>query len=161
MTVTSGGQGTGTEVVVRLPTLDQPAGPPVPEPSTAPGVAPRRILIIEDNPDSRETLRLLLAGDGHQVETADDGPAGLERLRAARPHIALVDLGLPGMDGYQVARAVRLEMGPDPYLIAVTGYGRARDVERAREAGFDAHLVKPVDFGHLRGLIAGMTRRVP
>jgi PAS domain S-box-containing protein len=153
--VRSEGPGQGAEFIVRLPERKPPvvapdSSDPEPLPST-----PKRILVIEDNADARETLRLLLSRDGHAVEIAEDGTTGLEKLRTGRPEIALIDVGLPGMDGYQVARAATLEP-PEarPYLVAVTGYGQSRDVERAREAGFDAHLVKPVQFAQLRRMIA-------
>ena len=118
-------------------------------------LARRRVLVIEDHPDTRESLRLLLEQQGHDVEDADDGIEGLEKLLATRPEIALVDVGLPGLDGYAIARAVRT--GGDagvPYLIAVTGYGQPADRRRALEAGFDAHLVKPVGTDELRRALA-------
>jgi CheY-like chemotaxis protein len=120
---------------------------------------PKRILVIEDDADAREMMRLLLSRDGHHVEVAEDGFSGIERLRTLRPEIALIDVGLPGMDGYEVARVTRSD-SPDtrPYLVAVTGYGQARDVELAHEAGFDAHLVKPVQFAELRRLITDTPR---
>jgi CheY-like chemotaxis protein len=115
---------------------------PVSSGSPAPG---RSVLIIEDHDDAREALRALLELEGHRVEAAASGPHGLEMARRRPPDVALVDIGLPEVDGYEVARRFRA-MGPQrPYLIALTGYGNPDDVKRAREAGFDAHLLKPVD----------------
>jgi signal transduction histidine kinase/ActR/RegA family two-component response regulator len=108
-------------------------------------VAPRRVLVIEDNVDSREMLQALLSNLGHEVHQAPDGPAGLDAARKLEPDVVLIDVGLPGLDGYEVARRIRLGGGRRPILIALTGYGMPEDRERAREAGFDVHLVKPVE----------------
>ena len=104
------------------------------------------ILLIEDNPDARETLRLLLELDGHRVAAADTGENGI-KLALERPFsVALIDIGLPDVDGYHVAQRIRASPGGDRIiLVAFTGYGRPEGIRRAREAGFDAHLVKPVD----------------
>jgi CheY-like chemotaxis protein len=103
-----------------------------------------RILVIEDHPDGRETLRLLLEILGHQVEVAADGLEGVEKALALRPDVALVDIGLPVLNGYQVARQLRATLGRRPFLIAQTGYGRSEDRQRVLAAGFDVHLIKPV-----------------
>jgi CheY-like chemotaxis protein len=103
----------------------------------------RRVLIIEDNPDGRESLRLLLELSGYQVEVAEDGHAGLCKALAWRPDAALVDIGLPLIDGYQVARRVRAALGEGVRLIAVTAYRSPWDRDMAFLAGFDAHLPKP------------------
>jgi CheY-like chemotaxis protein len=117
---------------------------------------PRDILIIEDNADAAATLRSLLQLAGHRVRVARDGPEGLEALKARCPDVALIDLGLPRIDGYEVARRARemIEGQPRPMLIAVTGYGLPEDRRRTFEAGFDGHLVKPVDLAELRALLA-------
>lgn len=107
--------------------------------------AGRSILIIEDHDDAREALRALLELEGHHVAAADTGPRGLEMATQHPPEIALVDIGLPEVDGYEVARRLRGLGTRCPYLIALTGYGQPDDVKRARDAGFDAHLLKPVD----------------
>jgi CheY-like chemotaxis protein len=113
------------------------------------------VLLIEDNAGNRETLRMLLQLWGHQVEVAEDGRQGLDGLLAARPDVAVVDIGLPGLDGYEVARRVRRSpAGAGIFLIALTGYGQPDDHRRAFEAGFDAFLVKPVDPGTLARLLA-------
>jgi CheY-like chemotaxis protein len=103
------------------------------------------VLLIEDNADARDALRTLLELDGYVVETAADGLSGLDLARTKMPAIALVDIGLPGLDGYEVARRMRRLPVPPARLIALTGYSDAADRQRAKEAGFDAHVVKPVD----------------
>jgi CheY-like chemotaxis protein len=114
----------------------------------------RFILIVEDNDDAREALRMLLELDGHLVEAAAEGTQALEITRAKDPDIALVDIGLPGIDGYEVARRIRAGNGRRPLLIALTGYGQPEDKRRAAEAGFDSLLVKPVDPAALTELLA-------
>jgi CheY-like chemotaxis protein len=120
--------------------------------SSAP--AGRSILIVEDNADARDALRLLLELDGHTVEAVAEGQQALELARAKDPDIALVDIGLPGIDGYEIARRVRARDARRPVLIALTGYGQPEDRRRATEAGFDEMLVKPVDPGALTELLA-------
>jgi two-component system, sensor histidine kinase len=114
----------------------------------------RFILIVEDNDDAREALRMLLELDGHVVEAAAEGMQALEITRAKDPDVALVDIGLPGIDGYEVARRIRAAGGRRPLLIALTGYGQPEDKRRAAEAGFDSLLVKPVDPAALTDLLA-------
>jgi signal transduction histidine kinase/CheY-like chemotaxis protein len=157
----SAGPGQGSEFVIRLPLRAVgAAAPAAPAPAEAIPHPRRRVLIVEDNPDGRETLRLLLQLDGHQVEVAPDGPLGVKKALAWRPDVALIDIGLPGLDGYDVARQVRAALGNRVRLIALTGYGQPHDRRRALEAGFDLHLVKPVDPEMLRGLLVG-TGNVP
>ena len=115
----------------------------------------RRILVVEDNPDSRESLRLLLEMWGHQVEVAEDGLRGCEKALEWRPEVAVVDIGLPLLDGYQVARQVRAALQDDVLLIALTGYTRPEDRRRALEAGFDVHMGKPADLDQLSRLVSG------
>jgi signal transduction histidine kinase len=115
----------------------------------------KRVLVVEDNADGRETLRDLLELWGYRVELAETGAEGVERAVDIRPDIALVDIGLPGIDGYEVARLVRRALPGCPLrLIAMTGYGQPEDRERALDAGFDAYLVKPVKAEELEGLLA-------
>jgi signal transduction histidine kinase len=141
----SGGPNRGSEFVVRLPRIPDAAGEPKPIEAAFSSSRARHILIIEDNPDFREGLHLLLESWGHRVEEAVSGAEGLEIVYRARPEVVLVDLGLPGIDGYAIARAVRSAAGGDAILlVAITGYGRAKDRRRAADAGFDAHLTKPV-----------------
>ena len=140
--VQSEGQGRGSEFVVRLPTGNaQTSG--ATEAVSMP--ACRHVLVIEDNADAREMLRMALQLEGHQVETAADGVSGVESALRTPPDLVLVDIGLPGLDGYAVARKLREALGDRVTLVALTGYGQNEDRRRAHEAGFDAHLVKPVD----------------
>jgi CheY-like chemotaxis protein len=106
--------------------------------------------VIEDNADSREMLRSALELEGHQVVVAEDGSAGLEAARSVRPDVAVIDIGLPGLDGYEVGRRIRSDLGLSATLIALTGYGQAEDRRRSEDAGFDAHLVKPVTPEQIR-----------
>jgi two-component system, sensor histidine kinase len=114
----------------------------------------RRILIVEDNADAREALRVLLELEGHTVEAAEEGLKAIEITSAKVPDIALVDIGLPGLDGYGVARELRKLAGRRSVLIALTGYGQPEDRQRALDAGFDEVLVKPVDPAALTTLLA-------
>ena len=127
-------------------------------------VAPRRVLVVEDDPDIRESVRSLLSLDGHIVETAGDGLAALAALdRGPLPDVALVDIGIPGMSGYDLARRIRAATDRPLRLVALTGYGRPGDREAAFDAGFDAHLTKPFhprDLGTVLGpLTADGARR--
>jgi signal transduction histidine kinase/CheY-like chemotaxis protein len=148
----SEGRGQGTEFTVRVP-LERPIEPAGDAVVTAPMTA-RHILIIEDNVDAREMLRVSLELEGHRVEATDDGLRGVEMALALRPDVVLVDIGLPGLDGYGVAARLRAARGRDVVLIALTGYGQPDDRERTRHAGFDAHVVKPVDPDTLGRLLA-------
>lgn len=153
----SEGKGKGSEFVVHLPAMDTvptpaEAAPAAPEAERA---APRRILVVDDNRDGARTLSMLLQLDGHQVNTAHDGPAALETADAWQPDVVLLDIGLPGMDGLEVAR--RLRNNPqhaEVLLIAISGYGQDDDQLRSQEAGIAAHLVKPVDLAALQRLFA-------
>src|SRR5688572_2975314 len=146
----------GARFSVRLPAIPTPE--PLAQRDARPLPAPRparqaRVLIVEDNDDARVTLQRLLQADGHLVSAARDARAGLDAAMAGSPNIAVVDIGLPGMDGYQFARALRERLGSGIRLIALTGYGSALDRQRSSEAGFDAHLTKPVDLDRLLALI--------
>jgi CheY-like chemotaxis protein len=108
--------------------------------------APRRVLVADDNHDAADSLAMMLAMRGHQTRTAYDGEAALAVAAEFRPDVAIVDIGMPKLDGYEVARRLRADgHGAELRLIALTGWGHDRDRRRAREAGFDAHLVKPVE----------------
>jgi PAS domain S-box-containing protein len=159
----SAGPGQGSELVVRLPVLPagepagEPAGrPPEPPPSEAPiGQASARVLLVEDNLDAADALAELLRMWGHEVEVVHDGAAAVERAVSTRPDVVLLDIGLPGMDGFQVAGALRaLPHLRGALLVALTGYGQEADRQRSAAAGFDHHLIKPVDLGELRRLVA-------
>src|SRR5436309_1102096 len=155
----SAGLGRGSTFTVRLPAL---AAVPAPSEAARPASAgpAQRILIIEDNDDARETLRNLLHLLGHEVHEACDGDSGVDEARRLRPDVALIDIGLPGIDGYEVARRVRADV-PRARLVAVTGYGQPDDLQRAWAAGFDVHLVKPVDPQQLQQVLAAGARRRP
>lgn len=119
------------------------------------GTQGARILIIEDNVDSADTMQMLLSISGHDARTAYDGDTALEVAREFRPEVVLCDIGLPGKDGYQVARALReLPEARSAFLVALTGYGHDEDRQRASDAGFDAFQVKPVEPDALQGLLA-------
>jgi CheY-like chemotaxis protein len=121
---------------------------------------PLHILIVEDDADARDALQALLELEGYSVTAASDGPAGLQAAALKNPDLALVDIGLPGIDGYEIARRVRAsEPAPRPFLVALTGWGQPEDRQRAIDAGFDAHLVKPVDPADLTRLIRNAARR--
>ena len=152
----SDGLGCGSEFTLTFPLQEIACDAAVTETTgTVPEKrAGRKILIIEDNDDNRNTLRALLACMGHQVDVAQDGMLGIERARAFQPEVALIDIGLPGLNGYRVAETLRTEpWGDRMVLIALTGYGQSEDRKRAFEAGFDAHLVKPVSFENLLGIL--------
>ncbi|MDI1475154.1 PAS domain S-box protein [Polyangium sp. y55x31] len=154
----SEGRGKGSEFIVRLPVL--PETEPQADASRASGsrpAAPRRILVVDDNADVAESLSMLLRIAGHEVHTAHDGSAALEAARTFRPEVVLLDIGLPGMNGYEVARQLRQD--PDQsqaILVALTGYGHEEDRRRTKEAGFSAHLVKPVDLVALEAVLGSV-----
>ena len=108
-------------------------------------VASRRVLVVEDNPDSRLSLHILLEMRGYEVEEAEDGLRGVRKALAWQPDVAVVDIGLPVFDGYEVARQIKAALGGGIRLIALTAYGRTEDRQRAFAAGFDVHLTKPAD----------------
>jgi two-component system CheB/CheR fusion protein len=151
----SDGIGRGTEVVVRLP-LAPPAAEAPPAATTAAGPSrPRRILVIEDNLDAAETLRDMLELWGHVVAVAHAGRQGIERASSFEPEIVLCDIGLPEMDGYEVARAMRADARVgSPVLVALTGYALPEDQRRAAEAGFELHVAKPVSVAQMEDMLA-------
>jgi signal transduction histidine kinase len=161
----SEGAGRGSEFIVRLPLLDgdqprreAPASELAVEPFEAPAGRPLRIVVVEDQDDVREAMQALLESWGHRVEAAADGTSGVELIVKSRPELALVDIGLPGLDGYSVARRVRAELaGEAPRLVALTGFGREEDRERARRAGFHSHLTKPATPQELRRVLRSDT----
>jgi CheY-like chemotaxis protein/anti-sigma regulatory factor (Ser/Thr protein kinase) len=161
----SQGPGRGSEFTVRLPAL---AGAPVPEiapvsvlvtpPQDVDRAASLRVLVVEDNPDVAESFVMLLDIEGHAVRAVSDGPAALALVAGWPPHVAFIDIGLPGMDGYELVRRLRATpTARAALLVAVSGYGRAEDKRRALAAGFDHHLTKPVDFA----VIASLLRDIP
>lgn len=141
----SEGPGTGARFTVRLPVIQTGRSVSVGRDTKEMEVTPRRILLVEDNEDIRLTLRDLLEYEGHEVEEAADGPRGAAAIVELRPNLAFVDIGLPGLDGYGVAQRVRAQASNDAIrLVALTGYGGEEVSRKVREAGFDAHLIKPV-----------------
>ena len=154
----SEGPGHGCEIVVRLPrasaAVEAASAARAPEPSrflpSAPTDRPLQILVVDDNVDAASTLGRLLSLLGHEVSIAHDGPGALATITRARPELVFIDIGLPGMDGYELATALRSAGLESATLVAVTGYGRDDDLRRSRERGFDHHLVKPVDLAALR-----------
>ena len=150
----SDGPGRGSQFTIALPLAEPPAS--TGQIGEAAVQSPRRyrILLIEDNPVGARTMHMLLARLGHEVEVAHSGPEGIEKARRFRPEVVLCDIGLPGMDGYAVARAIREEPGlVGVCLLAITGYGQLEDQRRSLAAGFDMHLTKPVDLKRLPELL--------
>lgn len=155
---TSAGLGKGTEFVVRLP-ADMDLAQTEPQRSAAPAVARQRVLIIEDNEDAADSLREVLELEDHDVAVAYSGPAGISKALALRPTVILCDIGLPDMDGYQVARAIRAEPSLEATpMVALTGYALPEDLQRAREAGFDHHMAKPPSLEQINEILAGLAR---
>jgi signal transduction histidine kinase/two-component SAPR family response regulator len=155
----SAGRGKGSEFIVCLPCLaattpDQPAGSPAP--LARPGHR-LRALVVDDNHDSAESMALLLQLEGHEVLTAYDGKSAVEVSLRERPDLVLLDIGLPGLDGFQTCRAMRAGGLKDTLIVAMTGYGQAEDRQNSQQAGFDAHQVKPMDLQAIRDLLVQRT----
>jgi signal transduction histidine kinase/CheY-like chemotaxis protein len=153
----SAGPGQGAEFTIGLPVSQPAAAAGVAAAGDIPARHPLRILVVEDNRDAAETMRVLLELSGHQVVVAHSGSRGVESAREFRPEVVLCDLGLPGMDGLAVARALRQdEATASAHLIAMTGYGSEADQQQCRDAGFDRHLTKPVDPEELQRILAAL-----
>jgi CheY-like chemotaxis protein/two-component sensor histidine kinase len=155
----SGGPGQGSRFVVRLPIVTEPrvAAQPAPPPMAA--AERRRILVVDDNRDAASSLAMLLELDGHSVVTAHDGGSAFAAAEAHRPEVALLDIGLPVISGDEVCRRIRQQpWGRGMVLIALTGWGQAEDRSRTREAGFDDHLVKPVNYADLVTLLGSLSQ---
>ena len=149
----SAGVGAGAEFVVRLPALPKAEAAASKTASSTPAVRrSTRVLVVEDNDDAAYSLAMLLEHFGHRVEIVREGAAAIAAARRVRPDLMIVDIGLPGMDGYEVARRVREELGPGVVLVALTGYGGQEERNRAGAAGFDRHFTKPIDPQVLRAL---------
>jgi len=149
----SAGLGKGSTFTVTLPLLAG-ADATTPEPAVNRTVAARRhVLLVEDNVDNREMLQALLEMDGHQVETAADGLQAVQRGLDLKPDVAIIDIGLPGIDGYEVAQRLRAELGDRVVLVALTGYGMPEDRQKAARAGFNVHLIKPVGLPELEAAL--------
>ncbi|MFD0667464.1 hybrid sensor histidine kinase/response regulator [Ramlibacter sp. MAHUQ-53] len=169
VTAASAGRGQGSSFTVRLPLVEPPAAAGAPRaegaegadgaPPAGPAPAPLRILVVDDSEDAADSLALLLRLDGHAVVVARDGPQALAAVAREAPDVVLLDIGLPGMDGYAVARALRTQQAHGkrpPVLVALTGWGASEDRARAQASGFDHHLTKPADLEALRTLLAGV-----
>jgi CheY-like chemotaxis protein len=158
----SDGPGQGSEFIVRLP-LSRPATVVAPRPAVrnSPPALPRlRLLIVEDDPDIRSSLKSILELDGHTVHTVGDGVSALSTLDQSPIDVALIDIGIPEMSGYELARRVRERFAPARLaMLALTGYGQDSDRQEAFEAGFDGHLTKPFHPGELNNELAAMLAR--
>jgi len=164
----SAGLGTGSEFVVRLPLaapvapVAPPAEPPAREAAAVPGGIARRILVADDNEDAATSLATYLEMAGHQVRVAADGAQAVALAREFLPDVAILDIAMPVTDGLAAARALRtLPGGPRMLLLALSGFGHDADSQRSAEAGFDEHLVKPVDLDRIDRIIAARVVGAP
>jgi two-component system CheB/CheR fusion protein len=157
VSASSGGPGRGAEFTISLPLLPDAGVPLVPAQTATPPPRPLRILVIEDNLDAAETLKTVLEMNGHEVAVAHDGHQGIVAAHSFAPDVVLCDIGLPGLDGYTVARGIRADPSISPALIALTGYTRPEDQRESLEAGFDHHLGKPIMIPELERLLATVT----
>lgn len=156
----SAGRGQGSRFTVELPVA--PGHPEsVERTDTAPAPGSGRVLLVDDNRDAASTLAMALELSGYEVRTAHDGEEALRAAHEFHPMAAILDIGLPRMNGYELARAMRETLDTPPRLIALTGYGQPSDLESSARAGFDAHLVKPVDFSRLCETVAGLLSTTP
>jgi CheY-like chemotaxis protein len=152
----SPGQGRGSTFTIRLPLAAEPDALATDADKVSTEASPSlRILIVDDNLDAAESLAICLELKGHRTRRAGDGESALAIAAEFQPQTAILDIGLPGMDGYELARCLRAQTrsGPTPLLVAVTGWGAEEDRQRAQDAGFDLHLVKPIDPERLNRLI--------
>ena len=157
LSVHSDGESRGSEFLIQLPLMEPtPSAAASPLPETENGHSlPRRILVVDDSEDSAESLAMLLRHEGHEVITAPDGPKAIEAAKSFGPELILLDIGMPGMDGYAVARSLRqMPEMREAILVAQTGWGQEEDRRRTTEAGFNAHLVKPIDPSELKRIVA-------
>jgi two-component system, sensor histidine kinase len=155
----SAGPGQGAAFIVTLPAIEIDSLPAAVAPTAAPAARPRRILVIEDNRDNRESLTALLRLHGHDVQCAENGRDGLATATVMKPDLALIDIGLPDMDGYEVVRQMKDKPGMCGIrVIALTGYGTHQDRRRAFNAGFDEHLSKPVEMSALEALMQSVLK---
>jgi CheY-like chemotaxis protein len=156
---TSDGEGKGATFVLRLPVVNNPPTRPVDTSAqTIPGTdeLPRKVLVVDDNAAAAKTLSTLIKMLGNEVRTATNGQEGVEMAEEFRPDLIIMDIGMPVMDGYAAARAIRsLPWGQDAKLVALTGWGQGTDIQKTKAAGFDQHLVKPVDFAAIQRLLSG------
>jgi signal transduction histidine kinase len=162
LTAGSEGPGRGSEFTLRVPLAPDQGARAADERPTTGAIAPKRILVVDDNRDSAESMSLLLEFLGAEVQVALDGATALQAFETYHPAVVLLDIGMPGMDGYEVVRRMR-ERFPDrrTAIVALTGWGQAEDRRLAREAGFDHHLVKPADMDDLRALLSSLETPPP
>jgi CheY-like chemotaxis protein len=142
---------------VRLPLAakrERQAAPPASPPKAAPPVSRHRVLVVDDNEDAAETLAEMVRMLGHDAEVAYDGPSAVRRVGEYHPDVVLCDIGLPGMDGYEVAHQIRFTEGPGVRLVAISGYAQPEDVTRAGQAGFDEHVAKPCSPEEIERLLS-------
>jgi CheY-like chemotaxis protein len=153
--------GQGSEFVVRLPVTPTSATQPRAAPTeAAQPTTSLRALVVDDNVDTAESMALLLKASGHDVRTAHDGPTSLEAARDYRPDVVLLDIGLPGLNGFEVAKRMRQQPTlQNIVLVAMTGYGQEADRQRSHEAGFDHHLVKPAEFKELQRILTSVSEK--
>jgi CheY-like chemotaxis protein len=149
----SAGLGKGSTFTVTLPLLKDDRPVAVAKPRVAPPIVGRHVLLVEDSADNREMLQALLELDGHRVDVAADGLQAVRQGLTLKPDVAIIDIGLPGIDGYEVAQRLRAELGPKIVLVALTGYGMPEDRAKAAKAGFDVHLIKPVGLSDLEAAL--------
>lgn len=152
----SEGPGRGSEFTVRLGVAPARAAPVASERPAQPSAAHLKILVADDNPDVAQTLSQLLQMEGHQVHTAADGQEAVDMAAAFRPRVALIDIGMPKLNGYDAAMRIRA-MLPGILLLAMTGWGQQEDIRKAMAAGFDHHLVKPIDVDEIERLLASVS----
>ena len=157
--VRSAGPGRGAEFILRLPVAD--GNQAVERPALAPRIPSRpvRVLVADDNRDAADSLQRILEMYGHDVRVAYDGQSAVKVGKEFRPRVAVLDIAMPGSDGYYVARAIRGQQGADVTLVALTGWGQDTDRRRAIESGFDYHLVKPIDPDELNALLASLAAK--
>jgi CheY-like chemotaxis protein len=152
--VVSEGPGLGTEVNVKLPCISEVVPHAGAQAQTAARQGVRRILVVDDNADAAESIAVFMRIEGHEVKTVTDATQALACLEAFAPQVAIIDIGLPGMNGYELASRIRASKTlAVPLMIALTGYGQAEDFDRSREAGFDHHFVKPADLRTIQAAI--------
>jgi CheY-like chemotaxis protein len=158
----SDGPATGAEFIVRLPAAGGGARAGGDDRGSArltASTTARRILVADDNKDAAECLADALRLMGHEVQTVHDGLSAVNVAESRRPELVLLDLGMPQMDGYEAARRIRAALGRRVFIAAVTGWGQIEDQQRSRDAGFDRHLIKPIDLSELAGLIEVLAPR--
>jgi signal transduction histidine kinase/ActR/RegA family two-component response regulator len=156
----SEGIGKGSEFMIRMPHTQMPPMEVARAPIAPSGKGPRRqILVVDDNVDAAQSLAMLLRLRGHDVHTAFGGPQALEAAKHDEPELVFLDIGMPVMDGYEVARRLRAQFGSEITIIALTGWGTEQDRQRSRQAGFDHHMTKPVDLAALEEVLAAFAAR--